>query len=488
MTTSVFFTNNYIRVIVGKAKGRKVLVKKACSCDIPEGCLINGLITDEEGLTQVIKELWEVNKLPKKGVRISTESSRFTLKTIQAPQMKGKKMREFVMNEFPEVDNPQDMVFDYQLLSKDNKTKLCEVMGVMTERELVESFVNLFKGIGVSLESMTPSRCALIEMVNKTKAMGKNTSLLLLVEGHDLRSTLYVEGKYAYATKSRLFSERGTEALAAEIAKGASEIQQFIYAQKLETQIENVYVAGVSQEEQEAIFRRLLEIDPNLKAAESKGTYAKMPKDVCYGDYLSPVADLIMGKEGPNLMGARKSAKDKEGKGAGRVLKTIWPVLALFVALASASGVVLAVNHQKEKELKVLVDFNTDPENLEKYAKALALEDTITRFSALISRVREFNQIRWSYPWASTEVMGVVEAASGQDVEVKVVSYNGGDGSFGIIASAYEVTTINHYIDALEATGVFDRVTYTGYTLSQREEREYYSVNASCYLAADAGK
>ncbi|MDO5136787.1 MAG: hypothetical protein Q4D55_12090, partial [Eubacteriales bacterium] len=488
MVTSVFFTNNYIRVVVGTAKRSKAKVSKICSCEIPQGCLINGLITEEQELSRVIKELWETNKLPRKGVRISTESSRFTLKTIKIPDMKPKKMREYVRNEFPEVENPQDMIFDYQLISRDKASKMNEVMAVMTEKELVESFVELFASLGISIASMTPSRCALIEMTRKTRVMGKDTGLLLLVEGNDLRSNLYVDGKYTYATKRRLFSERGSEALAAEVTKGTSEIQQFMMAQKIDSRLKNVFIAGLDPQEEEEVRRRIQEIDPSLTVVDTQGGYVRMPKGTHYGDYVSPVSDLIMGKDGPNFVEAGRQERIKKDSKAKSFFRLVWPALVVLIGLGGASGAVVALNLDKEGELDSLEEYCTDPTNLLSYEKALEMEEKVNGLSAVLNQIRGFNEIRSSYPWASTQVMGAVERASGDQVAVTVTSYNSQDGNLVIVASASNVSIINQYIDALEATGLFDSVAYTGYTLSQQGELERYTVNASCHLAANAGK
>lgn len=490
MITSVFFTNNYIRVVVGSAKGSKGKVKKVCSCDIPPGCLINGLITEEQELAGVIKELWETNKLPKKGIRISTESSRFTLKTVRVPVMKQKKLREYVRNEFPEVENPQDMIFDYQVLSRDKSAKMYEVIAMVTEKELVNSFVDLFGSLGITVASMTPSRCSIIEMARRTKVLGKTTSLLLLVEGNDLRSLLYVDGKYTYATKRRIFSERGTDALAAEVTKGTSEIQQFMMAQKIESPLKNVYVAGLDAQEDEEVRRRITEIDPTLTIVDTKGSYVRMPKDTHYGDYLSPVAELFMAKDGPNFIEAARQAKGKKDSKSRQFFRLVWPALLIFAALGSVSAAVVTVNRDKERELRELEDYCTDPINLVDYQKATELQAKVNAGQAVLSQIQIFNKIRSSYPWPSTKVMKAIEQASGDQVQVKVTSYSAADGGLAIAATASNVSIINRYIDALEATGLFDSVAYTGYTLSQGSDGggESYTVNASCHLAANAGK
>ena len=78
MTTSVYLSNNNINAVVGSGGG-KIRVKRVCSTQIPEGSLINGIITNEADLAEQLKEFWAANKLPKKDVSLVINSSQFVL-------------------------------------------------------------------------------------------------------------------------------------------------------------------------------------------------------------------------------------------------------------------------------------------------------------------------------------------------------------------------------------------------------------------------
>ena len=99
MVTSVFLSNNTV-FIAGGAEGKN-LPKHAESIiyRMPEGSLLNGMITNEQELTEQLRELWRKRALPKDHVRLVLESSHFSVKTLAVPKMKEKEVRGVVLRE-----------------------------------------------------------------------------------------------------------------------------------------------------------------------------------------------------------------------------------------------------------------------------------------------------------------------------------------------------------------------------------------------------
>lgn len=159
-----------------------------------------------------------------------------------------------------------------------------------------------------------------------------------------------------------------------------------------------------------------------------------------------------------------------------------------FGVLAVISAVLLVLNSQKEKELDELLTFNTDPGNVAAYQDSLALEAKVGRLLATMEEVGGFTEAKDSYPWADSAVTAAVERAAGNAVDVTVNSYQAVTGSLLMTAEAADVTIINGYIDALENTGLFEKVEYSGYHLIEKEEKQRYSINVICHLTAEAGK
>lgn len=487
MSTSVFFTNNYIRVVVGTGKKRSIHVKKAYQKELPEGCLINGMITNEHDLSQAINELWTAERLPKKGVQVVTASSHFTIKNMKVPVMNRKKTRAYVVNGFPEVESGEQMIYDYQVIGRDKASKLDEVLAVMAEKEIVDGFVQLFKGLGIVVDSVGPSNCSLLVMFQRSGVMKGRNCIVQLAEGHDLRSLVYMDGKYIYSSKARLFSNRGSEEIGSEVARSVSGILQFLMTQENQVEAEEVCLAGFLPPELENSKRSIDFLERGLKVSELAGDFVKMPQDAAFGDYVSPIADLMSDKDSVNLVQASKVQAKKHGKGK-EIWKRIRPVVFLTILLGAVSGALLFMNMSKERELEELESYNNNPANIAAYQESLMLQQQVGGLLATMEQVERFNGIKDSYPWANSTVMAAVHQAAQGLAEVTISSYQADTGSLMMTATALDVTAINQFIDALEYTGIFGNVQYSGYSLSQRDKQQMYSINVSCYLAENAGK
>ena len=70
MVTSVYLSNNTVRVLEGTGGRSSLAVGRICELQLPEGCLINGVITNAQGLEAELKEFWAENKLSKKNIML----------------------------------------------------------------------------------------------------------------------------------------------------------------------------------------------------------------------------------------------------------------------------------------------------------------------------------------------------------------------------------------------------------------------------------
>ena len=79
------------------------------------------------------------------------------------------------------------------------------------------------------------------------------------------------------------------------------------------------------------------------------------------------------------------------------------------------------------------------------------------------------------------------DAAEGL-VSVQIKGYQADTGSLSIVAYAARVDDISPYIDALEETGLFRELSYSGYQLQNMGDQSAYKIQLTGYLAQTAGK
>ncbi|MSA00903.1 hypothetical protein GKG47_05460 [Lactonifactor sp. BIOML-A3] len=243
MTTSIYLSNNTIQILTGE-KGKCSKVEHLYCFDLEEGNLMNGVITNENGLQQELLGLWKEHNLPVSKVSLVIDSTHFTTRLATLPVLKEQKMRELLKREFSDMDSLQDPLYDYMPLEENRGAKMGKVMCAAAERSFVGSFVELFERMGISIISVKPALCSAVLLLGAHEALAESTCIILLLDGDNLVSALLVGGKYVYSSRARLFSEHGTPEFAVEVARNVSGIMQFHTSEKLENVITHVYLGG----------------------------------------------------------------------------------------------------------------------------------------------------------------------------------------------------------------------------------------------------
>ncbi len=487
MTTSVYLSNNTINAVVGTG-GKKIRVKRVCSVEIPEGSLINGIITNEADLSDQLKEFWEQNKLPKKGVALVINSSQLVLKSLTLPKAGDKKIREVLPMEFGDVSDQKDPILDYMLEGADKKT--ISVHAVMTDRSFVQGYLSLFKGLGVKVSSISVARTCRNKLLGTLRQVRDKVCVVHMIDGTSISSMLWVDGKSVYATQRRVFCEAGTMQFGMELARLVNNIQQFAITQQIHEKIEKVYLAGTQGNEFE-IYREA------MAEAGTEGTcellqpekHIRMPKgmDQEFSRYVAELGNMIHVKQDINLVvPAQKKVKKKE-EGPRIWKRYVIPPVILLAVLGSAAAFLLLQERKKRAELKELRDYIEDPANIEQCNQADTVQGYIAELSGKIAQIQWVEGCILSFPYMNSSVVQELQnCAAAQAVELEIKSYDAGDGELSVDARAEEVTMINQFIDMLELSGIFDDIQYSGYTFDETEL--LYTINVNCYLSEQAGR
>lgn len=243
MITSVCLSNEEIVVIRGKASKKIIHVPSFHSAPMPEGAIINGVITNDEMIKQTLISMRKKKMLPRKNIRLIIDSNAVMVKCENVPAMPPKKLMEFVKNTFNGmVHTHGELLYDYAVIEKRNiQGKGCQILCSAVEKDTVGNYIELFKEAGISLQSINISLNCILEFVKYYPKLKNQTYILSVVDAGFLSSFLFVNGKYSYSSRSRLLCERGTPESTAEISKIISSIFQFNKSQKNEQDISCIY-------------------------------------------------------------------------------------------------------------------------------------------------------------------------------------------------------------------------------------------------------
>ena len=243
--TSVYLCSRTVYAAVGSPTARGARITAAASTQLPEGCLINGVITNEADLAEALKAFFADNKLPTGRVALIAGGSQFMHRIMELPAMSEKKRLAVLSHELSssgaETTAPLD---DYMLLFRDAKTRTDTVLATRVEQSVIAGYDALAKDAGFKLTCIDLGLAAPIKAVRTIPALQNGTFVVLQFDDDTISACLFVQGQYTYSTRSRLFNPRGTAESGTEIAQKLSGLIQFHIASKSEHQIDTVYFAG----------------------------------------------------------------------------------------------------------------------------------------------------------------------------------------------------------------------------------------------------
>lgn len=243
--TSLYLCSRTVYAAVGSPTARGARITAAASTQLPEGCLINGVITNEADLAEALKAFFADNKLPTGRVALIAGGSQFMHRIMELPAMSEKKRLAVLSHELSssgaETTAPLD---DYMLLSRDAKTRTDTVLATRVEQSVIAGYNALAKDAGFKLICIDLGLAAPIKAVRTIPALQNGTFVVLQFDDDTISACLFVQGQYTYSTRSRLFNPRGTAESGTEIAQKLSGLIQFHIASKSEHQIDTVYFAG----------------------------------------------------------------------------------------------------------------------------------------------------------------------------------------------------------------------------------------------------
>lgn len=243
--TSLYLCSRTVYAAVGSPTARGARITAAASTQLPEGCLINGVITNEADLAEALKAFFADTKLPTGRVALIAGGSQFMHRIMELPAMSEKKRLAVLSHELSssgaETTAPLD---DYMLLSRDAKTRTDTVLATRVEQSVIAGYAALAKAAGFKLTCIDLGLAAPIKAVRTIPALQNGTFVVLQFDDDTISACLFVQGQYTYSTRSRLFNPRGTAESGTEIAQKLSGLIQFHIASKSEHQIDTVYFAG----------------------------------------------------------------------------------------------------------------------------------------------------------------------------------------------------------------------------------------------------
>ena len=482
----VYISNKIIRVVDGEIAAGQVRVRGMHHIADQGGCIVNGMIMDPEGFTELIRKLWETGSLPKKGVRLVVDSNQFTTKVMDVPIQKPKQMMEFISREFADVERIEDPVFGYFPMpgQMDKKANMQSVFAVMASRKLLLGYREIFANMGISLDSIECARGAALQLAVRLQQFRDRTCILQFVDDMTLINVLMYRGLYVYSSRGRIFSDAGTPEFAGEISYAVSNILQFAKSQNISEPINDVCIGGIGDLDMEYFEESIQRMGTDLKVEkvrlENEITVdgAAGPEEDP-GQFAMAVGGLFGLQAGCNLLEQAVRDPGQEALRAKR-RKVILPIAVLAAVMLTITGILAGKLFLKTKELKELQAYNGRPDVTEACEKYDALNEEIKAYRVQSSTAQALKERIEAYPKVDSRTEEIVAACAEGLVSAEIRGSTSKDGVITFDTSAKKVEQISRFIELLSEQEIFASVDYTGY---RQDSEGKWNVEVNCTMA-----
>lgn len=485
MSVVIYLSNRDVKAIVGTEKGGRAVATRTCRAQAPEGSIINGSVTDDEGFSRFLQDFWERCLLPKKDVTLILGSAQAVTRLIEVPNMSHKKMLEYLPREFASVERSREPVYGYHQISREGA--LCKVLAVMVERSFLEPHVERFKEMGICLDGIVMAAMAKIQAFHHLGYLRDHTCIVQMLDGMSLLNVLYVKGKYQQFTRSRISGEQGTEALGAECAGVISSQQQFLNILQPGETITNVYLGGeLEQGTFELCRESILQMDAGLCVQhiyEEPGGCLRLrdgQENGNFDNFITLIGGLLVPKGRSNLL-YQYNRNQAHLKQRSEVIRYLAPPMAAFLVFGMISAVQGFVWFSRADMVKQQLDDMGSPEfigNVAEHDRLIADYEILERRIGVINKTVEN---LFSYPQYTTRIGRAVEECSAGLATVEITSFVAVEGTLALEASAGDAESIHQFVDRLEnRSEIFSGIYYSGF--SYEENSNTWKTAVVCYL------
>lgn len=245
MELSVYISNERIEIVAGTGSKSKAKIKKVYSLAVPEGTIMNGIITGEQRLQERLEQIWNRYSLPRKGICLVIDSGKIMTKMLEVPYMKDKELISCINKEFADGEKT-DLVTDYFPFPKNSPYEMNHIFCAALEKSVIESYLSLFSDLKLKVKRISIGLGCLLRAVTATGMFAYETCVFMLVQGSTTISVLFENGNYIYSRRNRMLNDQGSAEWIEELGQIADGIRQFYRQRHSSYTLDSIYLAGIA--------------------------------------------------------------------------------------------------------------------------------------------------------------------------------------------------------------------------------------------------
>lgn len=457
MKSVVYITHNEIQFIAYRRSKTKVKILKTKCEEISETAIINGIITDNLEVTTKLKKLYEENKSSFKNVKLILDSSNILTKKMAVPDLKKWQYEKLVRDELGEsITKSEDYIFDYTFVDKKYNQKSILACGV--SKELISSYVDIFKEINIKLKSIQIGFESIIEYMSlDRKARGKSVVLNIL-DGPSMISMIFQNGQLVFSKRSRILAENNS-AMVVFLLNELSTLLQFNKSQNL-TPLTQSYYIGISNE----VLLELEEQNPNEAIDILKYS---IPKLIENSNNINEnmgilLFSILANKQDINLLETfHNSFKKKKERKPFKISYVVYPLLVL--AIVGTYGYLKYDTSLLQEKVNTDTNYLNNEDVINQLNIINQAKGEITSKNNILTKLNAYQDMINSYPKVTTGLLNYIFTSADTTIMVDQIEFDSSKKILTIDCTGTSPNDATNYIYKLKENKNINKVEYDGY-------------------------
>ena len=199
-------TDRNIRVVKGTESNGKIKISSAATLDIEENLIVNGHVKDVPNVATLINGILKKHKMPDKEAIVSISSNLTIFKEMNVAKAKNQDLQKVVKQQMQAELNLDDSYSVSYIIvgeaenSGDNSEPAYRILATACPYEIVNSYREVFKLLGISLKSvMIGCNCITKVLLADTKIKSKMPLLAVQIDNNFISLNLYEQGSLSFS-------------------------------------------------------------------------------------------------------------------------------------------------------------------------------------------------------------------------------------------------------------------------------------------------
>ncbi|MDR3305839.1 MAG: hypothetical protein LBS85_07460 [Clostridiales Family XIII bacterium] len=258
MSVSFYCSPTHLKLLIGSTGASGITISDYAEYPLPEGGMINGIITDQDIMTRYFHDIGNQLGLFREEAYLVVDNNSIRSKVMDLPPVAEAKMLEFIKRELSAAgDESANDVFDYAVLSPKAENGGARILAVAVNRELLETYRSVLVSAGFDLKHINIGVNAKIRAAAVMPQLRTGTSILAMVDEKAFILSMFENGRYRITNKYRLMTAENTPEWHTEIGNHLSAMVQFQKSQRSDSEISAAYFAGITPRQTELLASAL---------------------------------------------------------------------------------------------------------------------------------------------------------------------------------------------------------------------------------------